>query len=380
MRPGTSADADTGETIVDSRRDPRATGEGELIMTMDRRTVLAGLASAGAVAALGRTGSTQSLETVNCGRLTGVSDAPFFIADAKGFFREAGVAVNWTTFPQSQAMVAPLAAGQLDAMGASVSAGIYNAIGRDVAVKIVGDRGIDYAPYGGLQLVVRTDLVKSGRFKALRDLKGLTIAEPGRGSQNVPILVRFLEQARLGYGDISHLFMPFPDQVAGLRNGTVDASVLIEPYATMSIKEGSSQRIAYDYEAYPNHQISALMFGQAFVQKRSSTAHKFFVGYLRGLRYYHDALRGGRLAGPTAPDVIAILQRAIALPDPSIWHAMSPSAVQTNGRADVASLSYDYHVYDELGLISNPTNPADAIDFTFADAANRELGRYVPAT
>ena len=69
----------------------------------------------------------------------------------------------WTTFPQSQAMVAPLAQGQLDGMGASVSAGIYNAIGAGIPIKIVGDRGIDYAPYGALPLVVRTDLIKSGR-------------------------------------------------------------------------------------------------------------------------------------------------------------------------------------------------------------------------
>ena len=132
---------------------------------IDRRNMLAGIASAGAAAALGRRASAQSLETVNCGKLTGISDAAFFIADKKGYFREAGVSVNWTTFPQSQAMVAPLAAGQLDAMGASVGAGICNAMGRDVQLKIVGDRGVDYAPYGGLQLVVRTDLVKSGRYK-----------------------------------------------------------------------------------------------------------------------------------------------------------------------------------------------------------------------
>jgi NitT/TauT family transport system substrate-binding protein len=347
---------------------------------IDRRNMLAGIASAGAAAALGRRASAQSLETVNCGKLTGISDAAFFIADKKGYFREAGVSVNWTTFPQSQAMVAPLAAGQLDAMGASVGAGICNAMGRDVQLKIVGDRGVDYAPYGGLQLVVRTDLVKSGRYKELHDLKGLNVAEPGKGSQNLPILVRFLQKAKLAYNDVGHLFMPFPDQVAGLRNGSVDASVLIEPYATLAVKEGSGHLVAYDYEAYPNHQISALMFGQDFVQKRNAVAHKFFLGYLRGLRYYHDALRGGRLAGPTSADVIAILQENIKLPDPTLWHEVSPSAVQTDGRADVASLVYDYEVYSDVGLISNPIKIADAIDFTFADAANRQLGRYVPAT
>jgi NitT/TauT family transport system substrate-binding protein len=338
------------------------------------------MVAAGCAAALPlRPARAQTIETVHVGKLIGVSDCPFYIADKKGFFRDAGVDVQWTTFPQSQQMVAPLANGQLDALGASVSAGIYNAIGRGVPLRIVGDRGIDYAPYGGLQLVVRTQLVKSGRYKELKDLKGMKVAEPGKGSSNLPILVRFLEKAGLAYTDIEHLFLPFADQLGGLRNGALDASVLIEPFATAAIHEGYATRVGYDTDVYPNHQISALMYSTKFMSQRPEAAHKLFVGYLRGLRYYHDALRDGKFAGPTAPDVIAILEENIKLPDPAIWREITPSGVSTNGRVDVASLQYDYDVYKGLGLITNPTDVAQAIDMTYADAADKQLGAYVPA-
>ncbi len=344
---------------------------------IDRRHVLAGFtALAGSLAA--RPVRSQTLDTVNMGKLIGVSDCPFYIADKKGFFRDAGLNVVWTTFPQSQMMVAPLAQGQLDGMGASVSAGIYNAIGTGVPLKIVGDRGIDYAPYGALPLVVRTELVKSGRFKTLADLKGLRFAEPGKGSANLPIVYRFLRKAGLKYDDVEHVFLPFPDQVAGMRNGNVDASSMIEPFATAVVKDGAGTLIAPDYTAYPNHQISALMFSGQFVTKRTDVAKRFFVGYLRGLRYYHDALRDGKFAGPTADDVIAILQSQIKLPDPAIWRAVTPSAVQTNGRVDAASLQFDYDVFKELGLIQTPVSVANSIDMTFADNANHELGPYHP--
>jgi NitT/TauT family transport system substrate-binding protein len=133
-----------------------------------------------------------------------------------------------------------------------------------------------------------------------------------------------------------------------------------------------------DYEAYPNHQVSALMFSNNFVQKRTDVAKRFFVGYLRGLRYYHDALKDGKLAGPTADDVIGILQSEIKLPDPSIWKTVVPSAVQTNGRVDVASLQFDYEVFRELGLIDKPVSVTNSIDLQFADHAARVLGAYHP--
>src|SRR5580700_6753613 len=89
-------------------------GRKELAM-FARREALKAIAAVAGIVAVPAAVRAQTLDTVNCGKLVGVSDAAFYIADKKGFFREAGISVNWTTFPQSQAMVAPLAAGQLDA-------------------------------------------------------------------------------------------------------------------------------------------------------------------------------------------------------------------------------------------------------------------------
>jgi NitT/TauT family transport system substrate-binding protein len=344
-----------------------------------RRDFIRTTAVAGTIAAAPATISAQTLDTVNVGKLIGVTDAAFYIGDKKGFFREAGCNVNWTTFPQSQAMVAPLAAGQLDAMGASVSAGIYNAIGNGIPIRIVGDRGLDVPPYGALPLVVRADLVKSGRFRTLKDLKGLRCSEPGKGSTNLPILYRFLLKAGLGYDDVQHLFLPFADQVAGLRNGSMDAGVLLEPFATQVALEGTAVKIAPDTDVYPNHQVSSLMYSTTFMKNKPTVARHFFLGYLRALRFLKDALRGGKFAGPNANEVVAILQDYIKLPDPTIWKKITPSSVSSDGHVVVPSLETDYNVYRERGLITDPITVPAAVDLSYADAANKQLGRYVPA-
>ena len=178
------------------------------------------------------------------------------------------------------------------------------------------------------------------------------------------------------YDDVEHVYLPFPDQVAGMRSGNIDCSTMIEPFAAAIAKDGTGTRVAGDFTAYPNHQISALMFSSNFVTKRTGVARRFFIGYLRGLRYYHDALKDGKLAGPTADDVIAILQAEIKLPDPSVWKTVVPSSVQTNGRVDAPSLQFDYDVFTELGLIQTPVSVANAIDMQFADDASKQLGPY----
>jgi NitT/TauT family transport system substrate-binding protein len=273
-------------------------------------------------------------------------------------------------------MMAPLAQGQLDGLGSGISAATFNAIGRGIPLRIVGDRGIDFPPYGALPLVVRTDLIKTGRFKSLRDLKGLKIAEPTKGGANLPIVVRFLEKAGLKYEDADHLFLPFAEQIAGFRNGAVDAAVLIEPFASLAISQGYVTRVAVDTDAYPNHQISVLFYSAPFIEKRPDVARKFFVGYLRSLRYYRGALLNGKLAGPNAEDVIGILQKNLALPDPSLWRTITPTAVTTDGRVNMASIEYEYATFNRFGFITDPSDISHAVDMRFADYANRQLGPY----
>ncbi len=346
--------------------------------TITRREALSSIGAA-TVAAYASPAIGQSLENVSAGRLSLISDSAFFIAEKKGFFRDAGVNVTWTTFPSSQQVVAPLAAGQIDVAGAACGAGIWNAIGRKIPIKIVGDRGIDTPRYGTSVLVVRSDLAKSGRFKKLADLKGLRVAEPGKGSTNLAILAKILRRARVSYDDIQHLYLPFADQVAALRNGSMDAGILVEPYATVAIREGSAHRVLSDDTVYPNHQISVLLYGTQFIARRPDAARKFMIGYVRGLRYYHDALRNGRLSGPTANDVIDILQSELKLPDPSVFRALTPSSVNPDGYVNVQSLLDDYTIFKDYGLIVDETSVPQAVDMRYVEQAYKVLGRYRPA-
>lgn len=343
-----------------------------------RRQVLAGLAAAAASVAARVPAAAQQLATVTCSRFKLASDAPLMIADAKGYFRDAGIKVEWTTFPSSEQVVAPLATGQLDAAGLSCNAGLFNAIGRGTGIKIVSSRGESTPGHGSLPLMVRTELVRNGRFKSLKDLRGMRIAEPGKGSSNMVILQKFLARGGVPYDAVQHVYLGFAPQIAAFKNGSIDASCLIEPYATLAEREGIAKRIMGDDVVFPNDVISVIGFSRKFATERPEVGRRFAVAYVRGLRYFHDALKGSHLAGPTSADVIDIIQENLKLPDVSVLRQMTAQSVNPDGYVSPKMLQLLYDVYQKEGLIENPSNVNADVDLSFVEYAYKQLGPYKP--
>jgi NitT/TauT family transport system substrate-binding protein len=325
-----------------------------------------------AVPALG-----QTLDTVTIGAVNSVADAPFLIADRKGYFRDAGIKANFIPFDSGALMNASLGTGQIDTGGGAPGPGLYNAIVRGIPLKIVADRARSAPGYGVVPLVVRKDLVTGGKYRSYSDLKGLKVAEPAKGSTSLPELERLLETVHLTYDDVDHVYMGFSDQVVAFRNGSIDASVLLEPWATQATQDGYAIKIAGNDTWYPNQQLAGILYSNVLMQKRPDVAKRLMVAYVRGVRYYLDALRGGRMAGPTAEDVIAILTSALKV-DPTVLRVMTPAAIDPDGRVNVTSLSYDYGVFKKYGLLTGDVSMNQVVDMSYADAASKALGPYRP--
>jgi NitT/TauT family transport system substrate-binding protein len=320
---------------------------------------------------------SQTLDTVNVGTVSGLSDAAFLIAAKKGYFRDVGIDVKFIPFKSAADMIAPLGTGQLDAGGGAPSAGLYNAMTRGVALRIVADRSRSSAGgFGSLPLLVRKDLVASGRYKTVADLKGLKFAEPSKGNATIATVVRLLQTGGLQYNDITHVYLGFPEQIAALANGGIDATLALEPFATQAVANGSAVRIAGNDSWYPNQQIGVLIYGDEFITKRAELAKRFMVAYVRALRYYADALKGGHIAGPNAPDVLAMFNESIKVSDPEIFRKMTCSTVDPTGRVNVASLRFDYDQIKGQGFLDGDVNFATVVDPRIVDYANGVLGAY----
>ena len=315
---------------------------------------------------------------VRVGIASAISDVAIFIAQKKGYFRDEGITAKTTTFTSASFMVAPLGAGNLDVAGGSPSAGLYNAVARGIQLRIVADKASSPPGYGVNAIMVRKALIAGGRFKSLKDLKGMKVALAGRGVSSMITLNDALESVGLKYSDVDVIDMSFPNILVAFQNGAIDAGIPTEPFITLATKRGSAVKIRSDDQIDPGHQIAALMYSQKFAQDEPKVAVSFMRAYLRGVRFYNDALKGGRLAGPTADEVIAILVESTPIKDPAVFRAITPAGNNPNGRVNVASLKHDQAFYRQLGLLTADVNVDQVVDYSFVDAALKTLGPYKP--
>jgi NitT/TauT family transport system substrate-binding protein len=322
--------------------------------------------------------SLAAAQPITVGVTNTMSDAPIFIADRKGFFRDEGLDVTVTSFRSASDMVAPLGAGQIAAGAGSASAGLYNAVARGIKIKIVADKASSPPGYGATKILVRKDLVASGRYRDLPDLKGMRFAMNAPGVSNTSTLNTLLKPIGLRYADVQTIDMPLPDHVAALKNKSVDAAGSVEPAAAIAVKSGDAVVVRSDDEILPYHQIAVLLYAEDFAVRHPDAARRFMRAYIRAIRFYNGALKDGRLDGPNADEVIAILSDSTPIKSHDIYKAVTPSGINPDGKVNAQSLAYDLAFYTDQKLINGKLDLGAVIDMTFVEAALKELGPYKP--
>jgi NitT/TauT family transport system substrate-binding protein len=306
------------------------------------------------------------------------SDIGFFIADKKGYFRDEGISVTFTSFNSAAKMIAPLGSGQLDVGGGTVSAGLYNAVARGIDVKVVADKGSIAPGYGFSSLLVRKDLVTSGRYKSYADLKGMKVAIGAAGTGTASALNEAMKKGGLKYADAEILEIAFPQHVVAYSNKAIDASITNEPTTTRALQSGVAVRVAGNDTIYPNQQTAVVLYSGEFIKNSPEVARKFMRAYIRAIRDYNDALVGGKIAGPNAEEIIAILTQYTSIKDHKVYREIVPNACDPNGKLNMPSLTKDLEFFKEQNLVRGNITAAQVVDNSFIETAVRDLGPYVP--
>src|SRR5246500_298955 len=133
---------------------------GETPMAPSLRSPI-GAALAGVLAA-SFTIAAQAADKVAVGTGGSASDAPFYIAYDKGFFKDEGLDVDLIVLDSGAKVIAPLGTGELDVGSGALSVGFWNALVRGIKFRIVADRG--HARPGDLfqTMFIRKDLIDMG--------------------------------------------------------------------------------------------------------------------------------------------------------------------------------------------------------------------------
>ena len=229
-------------------------------------------------------------------------------------------------------------------------------------------------------MMVRSDLIDSGKVKSLKDFKGLKVAMSANGNSENAFVDYALKQSGLSYADIDPVFLGFPNQIAAYANKAIDASLTVEPTVTELLKLGTAKKLVGADEVFPDYQTAVIFYGPKFMAEQPVNAKKFMVALVKALRYYNDALKDGHIAGPNAEDVIKILTEYSFIKDPAVHRAIVSQAVDPDGALNMPSLRMAWRFFVDTRQIDGSVKVDDVVDLSYVHEAAKMLGPYVKKT
>jgi len=178
----------------------------------------------------------------------------------------------------------------------------------------------------------------------------------------------------LSLADVQQQTVSFPDTLAGLQNGSLAASFLLEPFITLGKQQGILDVLVSAERLAPGREITVVLYSAGF-SRQQQVADNFLTAYLRGVRDYVDVFFAGR--GDRA---LAISQLVKHLPvkDPALYDRMGMPYVNPDGRINVADVRAQQDWYVAQGQVPQPANVDQVVDNRFAEHAVGVLGPYRP--
>lgn len=314
-------------------------------------------------------GGEQDLVTVRVGAPFSFTDAPVFIADELGFFRQEGIEIEVTRFATLSDQTALLASGDLDVGLGSVSAGIVNAVAQGTPIKIVAGKGSSPEGYG-YPLIGSTELIESGRLSKPADVRGMRVGTATPGGTIEALWAKLLQEAGLEWTDIEPIALGMPEQVALFSKGGIDVSLMLEPFASQVTETGDGTLWMTSDEIIPDLQAGVVAYGGPFMEKNRDTGVAFMRAYLRGAEVFSQAITEKGWTGARADDVLPIVSKYTETPENTI-RTIKPQYISPDGAVNVESIDVSIEMWRWIGRVAEAGTAAeDIVDMSFVEEAS----------
>lgn len=233
-------------------------------------TVLLGL-SLGGCSVKTEQAPPSEMKPLTIGVMGSVDAVPLIIAKEKGYFEEAGVAVNIEIFKAAKDRDAALQAGALDGVLCDeVAISIYQNAGIDM--KITGITDGQFGLIAGSKSDINT----------VADLVGKKVAI----SENTVIeytLDKLLEANKIPISDVEKVVIPpMPTRLEMLNSGQVDAAIMPNPFSDAAIAAGGTMIEKVDNTSM---YISVTGFMQEAISSKPEEIKAYYTAYDQAVAY-----------------------------------------------------------------------------------------------
>jgi NitT/TauT family transport system substrate-binding protein len=288
------------------------------------------------------------------------SSAPVFIAQDKGYFRDAGLDVELKFFDAAQPVAVAVVSGDIDFGVTSLTAGLYNLAGKGT-LKVIGGMSHEKAGFPLIGYFATEKAYASG-LKTPKDLAGKRIAMTQVGSSFHYSMGLLADKYGLKLAEMKLLPMQSLSNVAAaLKGETVDAALLPISAARKLLDDGSIKQLGWVGDETP-WQVGAVFAAPKTLEKKELVTK--FLGVIEHAdREYHDAILTA-VAGGEAPindktrPLLEIIAKYTNLPLEQV--VGNCAYIDPEGRLDVKNVAHQIEWLQGQGFVDKGVT-ADAV-------------------
>ena len=309
------------------------------------------------------------MATVSTSFLRLVGDSPSVIGIQRGYFKEVGIQVDLQPFDGGSKAMPALSTGQIDMIAATADLNLFNAVARGIPLRVAADDG-SFAPgHDFIGIAVRKAHLSSGRYKTGADLKGMKIGVSSLTGDLYYTIVKAGQKFGFTVKDVDVTPIAFAESLVALKQGGLDAALLVEPFASRSEIDADAKMVLRTLDISPDIPGAHVMISPQFQQK-GDVAVRFFTGWLRGVRDYLTEYINGK----NRDAMVKLMQdnKINVVPD-----AQNPT-IDPDGKVPVKPIQDLFDYFNGLGQVQGRVDFGSMIDPSLVAKAAQQLGPYKP--
>ena len=283
------------------------------------------------------------------------SSAPVFIAQDKGYFRDAGLDIELKFFDAAQPIAVATTSGDIDFGITAFTAGLYNLAGKGT-LKVIGGMSREKLGY------FASNNAYAAGLKTPKDLAGKRVAVTQVGSSFHYSLGLLADKYGFKLGDVKVLpLQSLSNAAAALKGETVDAALLPVSTARTLMDSGGAKFLGWVGDETP-WQLGAV-FASPRTLANKPLVTELLAALARADREYHDvilaAVKDGKVPiSETTKPLLEIIAKYTKLPVEQV--VGNCAYIDPDGKLDVGNVDNQIKWLQSQGFVDKGFD-ADAI-------------------
>ena len=328
------------------------------------RTALAGLLALSASVAA----RAEEPLKAKIGVLRLSSSAPVFIAQDKGYFRDAGLDIELKFFDAAQPIAVATTSGDVDFGITAFTAGLYNLAGKGT-LKVIGGMSREKAGYPLIGYFASNNAYAAG-LKTPKDIAGKRIAVTQVGSSFHYSIGLLADKYGFKLADVKIVpLQSLSNAAAALKGETVDAALLPVSTARKLMDDGGAKLLGWVGDETP-WQLGAV-FASPKTLGNKALVTKLLTALERADREYHDVILASVKDGKAAINdktrpLLEIIAKYTNLPVEQV--VGNCAYIDAGGKLDVKNVDNQIKWLQEQGFVDKGFGADVIIDKDFVKA------------